>query len=275
MMKRWLLGVALLLASCGSPTTSNKLSTFDVEEPTAAPKNDGGPQIAYSYDLAYRLDPGTLDAVHRAHLALCRKLTRERCIVMEDSVTHNPRGDDAGNLRLLVDARLAGTFGQQLDARVTAAGGALQTRRVTAEDVTKQVVDVEARLRAKQALADRLFRLIQNGGGSVGDLVAAEKAYAEVQQDLDAARSLRAELQRRVAMSELTIGYAVTPAGGVWAPVRTAFGQSGDSFAVSAASAITFVIAATPWLVIVGPAVWLLILGWRRFRRWRADWVRA
>ncbi len=72
MMKRWLLGVALLLASCGSPTTSNKLSTFDVEEPTAAPKNDGGPQIAYSYDLAYRLDPGTLDAVHRAHLALCR-----------------------------------------------------------------------------------------------------------------------------------------------------------------------------------------------------------
>lgn len=275
MMKRWLLGVAMLLASCGSPTNSNKLNTFDVEEPAAAAKNEGGPQIAYSYDLAYRLDPGTLDSVHRAHLALCRNLTRERCIVMEDAVTHNPRGDDAGNLRLLVDARLAATFGQQLDARVTAAGGALQTRRVTAEDVTKQVVDVEARLRAKQALADRLFRLIQTGGGSVGDLVAAEKAYAEVQQDLDAARSLRAELQRRVAMSELTIAYSVTPAGGVWAPVRTAFGQGGDSFAVSAAAAITFVIAATPWLVIVGPAIWLLILGWRRFRRWRAGRVRA
>ncbi len=274
-MKRWIMAFALLLAGCGSAPKNDNLATFDVEEPATAPKNEGAPQIAYSYDLAYRLDPGTLDTVHHAHLALCRNLTRERCLVMEDAVTHNPRGDDAGNLRLLVDARVAATFGQQLDARVTAAGGALQTRRVTAEDVTKQVVDVEARLRAKQALADRLINLIQNRNGSVGDLVAAEKAYAEVQQDLDAARSLRAELQRRVAMSDVTIAYAVTPAGGVWAPVRTAFGQGGDSFAVSAAAAITFVIAATPWLVIVGPAVWLLILGWRRFRRRRASRVRA
>jgi hypothetical protein len=269
-MRQVLLALALLLAACGSRSNdvSGKLATFDTEEP--ATRNDAAPQIAYSYALAYRLDPGTLDAVHRAHLALCRRLTRQRCIVMEDAVTHNPRGDDAGNMRLLVDARLAGTFGQQLDARVAAQGGAPQSRRVTAEDVTKQVVDVEARLRAKQALSDRLLKLVRDGGGSVGDLVAAEKAYADVQQELDAARALRAELQRRVAMSELTISYAVTPSGGVFAPIRQAFGQGGDSFAVSAAAAITFVIAATPWLVIVGPAIWLLILGWRRFRRWRA-----
>ncbi len=274
-MRHLLLPITLLLAACGSQPDSGRPASIDAGESAAAPADDTAPQIAYSYALAYRLDPGTLDTVHATHLALCRDLTRRRCIVMEDAVTHNPRGDDAGNLRLLVDARLAGTFGQRLDARVSAQGGALQSRRVTAEDVTRQVVDVAARLRAKQALSDRLLRLVQNGGGSVGDLVAAEKAYAEVQQELDAARSLRAELQRRVAMSELTVSYAVTPSGGVWAPIRQAFGQGGDSFAVSAAAAITFVIAATPWLVIVGPAVWLVILGWRRFRRWRAARVRA
>jgi hypothetical protein len=268
-----LLPLVLLLAACGSQPNGGTLRTSDVEAPAAA--TEGAPQIAYSYALAYRLDPGTLDSVHRAHLALCRSLTRQRCIVMEDAVTHDPRGDDAGNMRLLVDARLAGTFGRQLDARVSAQGGVLQSRRVTAEDVTTQVVDVEARLRAKQALAERLLRLVQNGSGSVGDLVAAEKAYAGVQQELDAARSLRAALQRRVAMSDVTIAYAVTPSGGVWAPIRQAFGQGGDSFAVSAAAAITFVIAATPWLVIVGPAIWLLVLGWRRFRHWRAARVRA
>ncbi|KQN92840.1 hypothetical protein ASE95_09380 [Sphingomonas sp. Leaf231] len=274
MIRRMILGVALLLAACGSAQNSGKLNTFDVEKPTADADADS-PRIAYSYALAYRLDPGTLDAVHRDHLGLCRKLTRQRCIVMEDAVTRNPRGDDAGTMRLLVDARLAGTFGQRLDTRVSQAGGALQSRRVTAEDVTRQVIDVDARLRAKQALSDRLLRLVQNGGGSVGDLVAAEKAYAEVQQELDAARSLRTELQRRVAMSEVTITYAVTPSGGVWAPIRLAFRDGGDSFAVSAAAAITFVIAATPWLVIVGPAIWLLVLGWRRFRRWRASRSRA
>ncbi len=272
-MRHLLFVLALLLAACSSQPDGGKLASFDTQE--AAAKDGDAPQIAYSYALAYRLAPGTLDAVHRAHLALCSSLTPQRCIVMEDAVTHNPRGDDAGSMRLLVDAQLAGTFGQRLDGRVAEAGGGLQSRRVTAEDVTRQVVDVEARLRAKQALSDRLLKLVRNGGGSVGDLVAAEKAYAEVQQELDAARSLRAELQRRVAMSALTIACAVIPAGGVWAPVRTAFGQGGDSFAVSAAAAITFVIAATPWLVIVGPAIWLLILGWRRFRRWRANRSRA
>lgn len=268
MLRRMLPIAALVLAACGGGTPSQKLNTFDVEEPAA--EDAAAPQIAYSYALAYRLDPGTLATVHDAHLGLCRGLGRQRCLVMEDAVTRGERGDDAGTVRLLIDARIAGAFGQRLDRRVANAGGTLQSRRVAAEDVTKQVIDVEARLRAKQALSDRLLRLVQNGGGSVGDLVAAEKAYAEVQQELDAARSLRAELRRRVAMSEVQITYAVTPAGGMWAPVRSAIGGGGDAFAVSAAAAITFVIAATPWLVIVGPAIWLMIWGWRRFRRWRA-----
>ncbi|KTT71343.1 DUF4349 domain-containing protein [Sphingomonas endophytica] len=274
-MRRLLLSMTLLLAACGGPVvqTTDKLNTFDVAEP--APAEPNAPQIAYSYALDYRLDPGTLSAVHQAHLKLCRDLTRTRCIVMENGVTRGERGDDRGNLRLLVDARIAPSFDQRLGAPVEAAGGTIQSHTVTAEDVTRQVIDVEAQLRAKQALSDRLLKLIQTGGGSVGDLVSAEKAYAQVQQELDTARSLREELRRRVAMSEMRIGYTVIPAGGMWSPVRLAVARGGDSFATSAAAAITFVIAATPWLVIVGPAIWLLILGWRRFRRWRSERVRS
>lgn len=271
MIRRLLLLAILLLAACSAPNHNpEKINTYDVEEP-----DPNGPQIAYSYTLDYRLDPDTLPAVHQAHLKLCHDLTRARCIVMEDSVTNGEHGDDRGNLRLLVDARLAPSFDRRLGTPVTASGGALQSHSVTAEDVTRQVIDVEAQLRAKQALSDRLLKLIQTGGGSVGDLVAAEKAYAQVQQELDAARSQRADLRRRVAMSEMRIGYTVTPTGGIWSPIRLAVARGGDSFAVSAAAAITFVIAATPWLAIVGPAVWLLILGWRRFRRWRAARPRA
>lgn len=266
MMRRLLLPLILLLAACGAPTGRNeKINTYDVEEP-----DPNGPQIAYSSTLDYRLDPGTLSAVHQTHLNLCRDLTRTRCIVMEDSITRGEHADDRGNLRLLVDARIAPSFDRRLGAPVAASGGTLQSHSVAAEDVTRQVIDVEAQLRAKQALSDRLLKLIQTGGGSVGDLVAAEKAHAQVQQELDAARSQRADFRRRVAMSEMRIGYTVTPSGGMWSPVRMAFARGGDSFAVSAAGAITFVSAATPWLVIVGPAIWLLVLGWRRFRRWHA-----
>lgn len=260
---RLLLAATLLLAGCGRPQEMRKasLATFDVAEP--APAEAQGPRIAYSYEVSYALDGGSIAAVEARHVALCDSLGRTRCRVASSSAT-NDRDDVSGEARLIVDARIAGAFAKRLDAVVSEGGGRVTHRGSTAEDVTKQVIDVNARIAAKQALADRLVALIRSGNGGVGDLVAAEKAYADAQGELEAARGEQTALAERVTMSDITLHYASRGSDGVFAPVARALGDAGASLGWSVAGLVTFLIVAAPWLVMLSILIWALRrIGWR------------
>lgn len=267
-MRKFVLAATLLLGACGQAgqtSAPEKLNAYDVEEP--APDGQAR-QIAYTYAYAYTLEPARIADAQRRHSALCRSL-RSRCLIVEER-TSSDTDDAAAMTRLIVDARLAAVFGQRLDAAVAEAGGERASRTVVAEDVTKQLVDTDARVRAKQVLAARLLALIGTAKGNVADLVAAEKAYADVQEELDAARTLAATLRQRVAMSELTINYGSEGQAGVLQPVRQAFAEAGRNFASSFAASVTFVIALIPWLLLGAPLLLGLRALWRR-RRGRAQ----
>lgn len=176
---------------------------------------------------------------------------------------------------MVVDARLAAAFNRRLDAIATEADGTVADRSVTAEDVTKQVVDTGARVRAKEALAARLLSLIQSARGNVGELVAAEKAYADTQEELDAARGLQAELRQRVAMSRIDITYSGREVGGAFAPFRSAVRSAGSTLAISLGTLVTAAVALCPWVLLFLILRWIARrLGWHgpiaRFREWRA-----
>ena len=268
-MRLALTGLAVALTGCGQTqnmATSENLSVTDAAAP-ATPA--AGPQIAYTYSFSYRLDGDDIAPVQARHLALCRALGPTRCVVIKTELN---RGDGdaptAASTAMVVDARLAPAFGARLDAAVAGAGGEVASRRTAAEDVTKQVVDTDARVRAKQALADRLLLLIRTSNGRVGDLVAAEKAYADTQEQLDAARGLQASLRRRVAMSEVAIDYQSTAATGRWAPVGQAVRDAGSTLAGSLAGLLTFLVAALPWALALAALLWIARRrGWRLRRR--------
>ena len=288
-----LLLFSLAAVGCGQTSdmkvSTESLTTFDVtEEPppapgyapppgTAAPATAeaAAPQIAYSYSFGYTVDAGALAGVQRAHVALCDRLGTARCRVV--SLTRDS-GDGQfvqAGLTLLVDARIARTFGDRLDAAVTGAGGQASQRGIEAEDLSKQMVDTQARIRGKQALAERLLALLQNRQGKVGELVEAERAYAQAQEELDAARTWLAEMRGRVTMSRLEIRYSSSaPAGGgVWQPVRTAVREAGQVLGASVAALVTLTVALLPWALLLWLLVWLSRkLGW--FRRLRWPWRR-
>lgn len=283
---RLALAAVLLLAACGRTQNmrapqAEKLSTFDVAEPPAAATQAS--QIAYSYEVSYALDGGSIADVEARHAALCDSLGRARCRVASSSVGDG--SDDglgggstaSGEARLIVEARIAAAFGKRLDGIVAHTGGRVTHRGSTGEDVTKQVIDVRARVAAKQALADRLVALIRTAGGGVGDLVAAEKAYADAQAELETARGEQAVLAERVAMSDITLHYASRGAGSVFAPVAHALHDAGASFGWSIAGLVMFVVVTAPWLVLLLALRWLFRrLGWRvrwpwQRRRERAD----
>lgn len=95
---------------------------------------------------------------------------------------------------------------EQLDALMDSAAalGAVDVRAVSVDDVTEQVVDIEARLVALRASRGRLLQLMEQSG-SVGDVIMVERELARVQAELDSLEARLAFFRGRVALSELTV----------------------------------------------------------------------
>ena len=275
------------LTGCGRSETevrkqAGEIAAFDVKEaPPPAEPNAGTanvaiqsePQIAYSYTYGYRLAEGTIDTVQTKHIALCDKLGRGRCRIGSMQRSSSDGEFPTAGLTLFVDARIARGFGNNLDKVAIAEGGENSERGIEAEDLSKQIIDIDARIKAKQALAHRLLKLIEGRAGSVADLVAAERAFADAQEELDAARSSIADLRGRVSMSKIAIKYdSQGPSGsGFWRPVRDAFAAAGQLLGGSVGALVTFVIVAVPWMLLLAALVsvkrrmgWHLRMPWRR-----------
>lgn len=263
-MRKFLIAAILLITACSKQNEAQKLNTYDVEEPAATAPASGAAQIAYSYEIGYELGTGRIAAVQAAHADACRRLGTARCLVLESSINDRADQGASGSSTLLVDARLAPAFGKRLDSQVSGAGGSVADRRTGAEDVTKQVIDAGARVRAKEALAERLLVLIRSVDGTVADLVAAEKAYADTQEELAAARSLQAALRQRVAMSRFELRYSASESAAPLAPVHQAIGSAAETVGWSLGTMITLILAALPWVIGIAALAWLnRRLGWR------------
>jgi len=276
----------LMLAGCGSAPDRAMRASEDLSvAPPAAPAKQaalesGGdrqdaipisqPQLAYSYRYGFRLPSNRVAETQQAHAAACEKLGVARCRVISLSRS----GDEDrqyGELKLSIDAKLARSFAADMGGIVSGKGGEQIDAGITAEDLSKQIVDTDARIRAKTLLADRLTQLLATRGGSVADLVEAERALSQVQEELDQARTWLAEMKGRVAMSDMTIAYSSTPtaSSSLLSPVRDAISSAGEILGFSVGALIRFLVAALPWLLVLWGAVKLYRKLGGRWPRWR------
>lgn len=225
------------------------------------------PQIAYTYALGFQLSGDAIPKVEQAHVALCDKLGIARCHIVTMNQNRGEGDDAEGTLELQVDARIARQFGDALVAAAAQAGGTTVNRGIEAEDLSKTIVDTQAHIQAKQALADRLMGVLQTHKGGVSDLVAAERALSDVQEEIDTAKSELADAQGRVAMSTYKIDYSAVVhfehhAAG---PLGAAWSQLGEVMGGSLGALLLLAGAALPWLIVLIP----LIYGLRRLYLWR------
>ena len=294
-----LLTAALLLAGCGKQPASAPVM-FDIKGESAegamnaadavtaaeaapgeaAPVPTADPRIAYKYRHGYRLDANNVGSVQQAHLALCDKLGTAHCRVVSMERASSEGDFIRASLNLQVDASKARAFGAALDKVVGDAGGDVSDRGIEAEGLSKQMVDTQARIKAKQALADRLLVLLQNRSGKVGELVEAERAFADAQEELDAARSWMAEMQQRVSFSAIEISYnsSAPSDNGLWRPIRDSFASAGQTVGNSIGGLISFIAIVLPWLLALLGAIWSVRrLGWGKRLKlpWPKRWRKA
>jgi hypothetical protein len=214
--------------------------------------------MAYRYSYSFRIPADRIAKAQQAHLALCDSMGPSRCQVLGlSSDGGGSAGADAGGtLKLRVAATEARAFGGRLAAAVTQAGGRGDGTSIEAEDVSKEIVDTEARLRQRTLLVERLTDVLRTRRGTVKELVDAERGVAEAQEEVDKARGWLTELRGRVAMSEATIGYtplyAASASGG--GSLGEAVRDSWTTFAAGIVGLARVLIYLLPWLVVLGLA---------------------
>jgi len=80
----------------------------------------------------------------------------------------------------------------------------VEERRVSAQDVTEQVFDLEARLGNLRAVRDRLRQHLDRAGG-VGDVIQVERELARVQGEIEVLEGRLKRLQQDTSLSQITL----------------------------------------------------------------------
>jgi len=246
--------------------------------PPPSPSQNGGDTqaeqavlLAYSHNYGLRLPARALAEVHRAHQEACAAAGGDVCRVINATI-NDPDGErPSGSLDIRARPDWIETFRAGLAAEVDEAGGNIQSQNTSVDDLTTQIVDGEARLRAQTALRDRLQTLLETNDGPMADILAVERELSRVQADIDARASVIAALRTRVETSRLTLHYQpiVSQTSPVrFNPIMEALEDFTDTLSEGVASVILFVAMILPWLLLAIPALflirWLLVLRKRK-----------
>lgn len=240
--------------------------------PSQAGSQPSGPNpvlyLAYTYAMQLEIPSQRLSGVMDAHIQACTSAGPRLCQLVGTNKSGDPESFMNGYVQLRAEPAWLANFRNGMAAQVDEAGGRIQSSTTATEDLTRQIVDTEARLRALTALRDRLQELLRSRPGRLADLLEVERELARVQGEIDAIQSNLAVMRTRVSMSELTINYqsAPRPVGSdTFRPLRDAFANFLGIIVGGFAAIITIIAGLIPIAIVVIPVAWL-ILRWRKQR---------
>jgi hypothetical protein len=233
------------------------------------PLEQAGTLLAYSYGASIETPARNVRDLMNGHEAACREAGPALCQMLSANVNESGPDYVYGNLSLRAEPRWLEGFRNGLEGDAEAADGRLTGTTVYAEDLTRLIVDTEARLRAQRILRERLEALLSTQTDDVGDLLAVERELARVQGDIDSQASQLEVMRRRVAMSTLDLSYSSAPAPlsqNAFAPLGRALNEFFAVFAEAAGLIVRIVAFLIPWAIIGVPALWGLRRLWRARR---------
>lgn len=221
------------------------------------------PQLAYTYDYRWQLPSTKIGALQRRHASLCEQQGASACQILGMSKTGEEADNVTGVLHMAVASRQARAFGALLEDEAEGSGARQVSAEIASEELSKRIVDTEARLRARTQLRDRLEDVLKTRKGTVEELVEAERSVARVNEEIDQARSWLSEMQGRVAYSTVTVHYETgTPiTNDFMSPVQGALGSLGTILGYLVAILILFGSVALP----IGGLIWASKVLRRRF----------
>jgi hypothetical protein len=155
--------------------------------------------------------------------------------------------------------------------------GRVESENSTAEDITEEYVDLEARLNNAKSSEARLLGLYRQAG-KLSDVLAVEKELTRVRGDIESFEAKKKNWDILTEMVTIEISLH-EPSGGFpsghrfWSTIKGAFGKAVEVIADSLHALIIFVAEALPWLAVFGPIAYLLVVRRRKKRRAKKESV--
>ncbi len=224
-------------------------------------------QLAYSYTTQIVAPARSLPGLFARHEKACQDAGPSLCQVTGASIDQTDDDQAQGRLTIQAAPSWITGFRKRLSEDAKAANGRISESNTTTEDLTRQIVDTEAAVRAKTALRDRLQTILATRPGKLSDLLEVERELARVQGELDATQSELATAKARVATSTLTIDYRTPTAlipHGAWAPLAAAAREASGVLAGSLGAMLTLAVVIGPWAILIAAIAWLVAASNRR-----------
>lgn len=192
--------------------------------------------------------------------------------VASQSITGGrPAADPQARLTLRVPAdALAEVMADLADV------GTVTSQQLGADDVTSEHVDLQARVAALEASVDRL-RALMGDSASTGELLEAEAALSERQQELDGLRAQLESLEGRITLATVQVTLetrSALPGGGpgtFWEGLVTGV----ESLGAAGSGALVTLGILLPWLVVAAVVAVAIIVIVRVARKRRRRRIRS
>jgi hypothetical protein len=144
-------------------------------------------------------------------------------------------------------------------------------RNVSTEDVTKDFVDLESRLKTKRELEGRYMEILRKKAGTIEELLAAEKQIGELHEEIEATISRINFLKDQVSYSTINLEYFEPLPQEVVTEKSDLLADVGDAFRSGMNGTLIFIIG----LIHIWPVILIVsgVLLYLRFRRKRIQTV--
>jgi cell division septum initiation protein DivIVA len=149
-----------------------------------------------------------------------------------------------------------GQFDSFLDA--VSKLGVAENRKQTAQDITEEFVDLEAQIKNKKQLEERIVALIKDASGKIKDVIEIEHELARVRGEIEQMEGRLRYLTNRTDFTTVSISARVEenyvpPAAPSFASrIAQAWGMSVDALKDFGEQLTIAVVYAFPWLVVLG-----------------------
>lgn len=171
----------------------------------------------------------------------------------------NQSGKKQGTLAIRVQA-------EKYDALLVelAKTGKVMNQNITGRDVTEEYVDAEARLKTQRELETRLLQLLAEKTANLTAVVEVEQKLANVRENIEKTEGRMRMLKDQASFSTITLSIyepAIlnTSSGGFFYELERGFEKGLSGFTAVISGLITFIVALSPILAILGLIVYVVI----------------
>lgn len=297
MMKQLLIGFcAASLVACSGADSANQSDRFEMTEaeadfspappppqvmsapqagrkvaPTQTSANAVNPAsvyLAYRYGYGLVMPSASVKSTADKHMQICRDAGTAKCQITGSNTNAYSDTDIRANLSLRAEPEWLQTFITGMKADIAEIDGRIETENTSVEDLTRAILDTDARLKAQKTLRTRLENLLETRDAKLPDLLALERELARVQSDIESATANLKALRARVSMSVVNLSYKserVAVSRSSVSPIGDALKDFVGIVSQGLAGVIRFLAIMLPWMIfIIIPGLFLLRWLWRR-----------